>query len=951
MNKNILLQLQFTALLALSAIFSLAQTQPNEALPFDSKVIRGTLSNGLTYYIRQNKKPEQKVELRLVVNAGSLMEDDDQQGLAHMCEHMAFNGTKNFAKNDIINYLQTIGVGFGSDLNAYTGFDETVYILPIPTDKPGNLEKGMQILEDWAHQVSYTDKDINEERNVILEESRSGKGASDRMLRQLLPGLLEGSKYANRLPIGQDDIIKNFPLDAIRRFYKDWYRPNLMAVVAVGDFNPAEIEAMIKKHFSTMQNPANPRPRVNIDVPAYAANKALVVTDKEATSFSMAVNFSAIPALATNTLGDYKRDIVKSLFGTLINQRMRELTQKENPPFLGAGVSFGGFARGYDQFTVSVNPGQVAPKVALSAALDEIERLKKFGFIQAELDRIKKSTLASIERQYNEREKTESENYVEEYIRHFLEQEPVPGIENEFKYYQQLLPTITLGDLNDYAKSVTKQDNFFTYLMGPAGEGAAKLPSVDDLIATATASKGKTLEPYAEKAIAASLIAQKPTPGTIVKTSTDTLWGTKTWWLSNGVSVTLKKTSFKNDQILMGSRRAGGTSLYSVGDRFNAQYATAIVDAMGIGNFRPTDLQKALAGKTANVRPVMSTYFDGFSGNSSVKDVETMFQLLYLRATSPRTDTTLFKSFLQRTKSALAFAMADPQTAFIDSLINTLYGQNPLAPIVVPKPSYYDQIDINKSLAIYSKHFGDLTGMNFVFVGAIDEAILQPLVLTYIASLPVSGNKFIWKDQGVRMVKGNKTLNMYKGAADKSLIFAIHSGDVPYSEDLELKASAVSEILNIRIIEELREKIQGIYSGGTSVSVEKIPAGNFQFLFQLPTGPEKIDTLLLAINKEIAALKKNGPLAKDLDKVKQQWIESYKTSLQENGTWLNRLLRDKFPGADAKRFFNYETYVKKLTPADVKAAANVVLSGKNVFTGILRPDPAAPAKPAPKPAQ
>jgi zinc protease len=916
-----------------------AQTGLNDPLPIDSKVKVGKLDNGLTYFIKENKKPEQKVELRLVINAGSILEDNDQQGLAHMAEHMAFNGTKNFKENDIVSYLQSIGVGFGNDLNAYTSFNETVYMLPIPTDKPGNVEKGFQILEDWAHQVSYNDKDINDERNVILEESRQGQGAQERMRRKWLPGLFAGSKYADRLPIGIDSIISNFHPDAIRRFYKEWYRPNLMAVIVVGDIGSKEAEELVKKHFAHLKNPSDARKREDAILNPYAKNNAVVVTDPEATNYSIAVYYSAIPSKQSTTLGGYRDDMVKQLFAGLINQRLRELTQKENPPFLAAGMGFSNLARGYEQPYLSVITGENDTKRGLEAALDEVEKVKRYGFIAPELERIKKSSLAGVERAYNERDKSESMDFVEEYIGHFLEGEAIPGIENEFKYYQTLMPGITLEDLNNMAKKIAGgSDHFFAMLLGPEAKGTVKLPTAEELIAINMAVAKKDIKPYEEKAIATKLVSKMPVAGKIVKETKDATWGATVWELSNGVKVTVKKTDYKNDQIIMGARRAGGIGNYPLAEKYNANYATAVAEAMGIGEFSPTDLQKALSGKVASARVVLSGTFDGFSGSSNVKDLETMMQLLYLRATSPRTDTALFRSFVQRSKSQMAFAMSNPQTAFIDTLINAMYDNNPLAPIAVPKAEYYDKINVDKALSIYRERFGDATGMHFVFVGSIDEAVLKPLVETYIASLPVSGKKFNWKDQGVRMTKGKKQLDFYKGQAQQSLILAFHSGEVPYSEDLELKADAISEILNIRIIEELREKIQGIYSGGTSAAVEKIPYNNFQIVFQLPCGPEKIDTLLLAMNAEIESLKKNGPTEEVLNKVKQQWLEAYKTSLQENGTWLNRILRDRLPGAEADRFLNYEKYVNGLTPAQIKVAANVLLSGKNVFTAILRPE-------------
>ncbi len=925
-------------LLTFSIGFGFAQTNLTDSLPVDPSIKIGKLENGLTYYIRQNKKPEQKVELRLAVNTGSIMEDDDQQGLAHMSEHMAFNGTKNFKKNDIISFLQSIGVQFGGDLNAYTGFDETVYILPIPTDKPTNLEKGFQILEDWAHQVSYIDDDINGERNVILEESRMGKGAEDRMFRQLYPKLFQGSKYGDRLPIGIDSIIKTFKPEVIRRYYKEWYRPNLMAVLVVGDIDPATAEAMIKKHFSGLKNPGNARERTLASVPAYTSNDAMIVTDKEATTNSISITYSAMPVKPAATLGEYKRDMVKNIFSTLTNQRLRELTQKENPPFLGAFVDFSSYARGYEQFSLNVYNGTNDAQKSLSAAVEEVERVKRFGFTQAELERANKNILANIERAYNERDKTESEAYVSEYIRNFLAKETIPGIAKELDYTKTLLPTITLDEVNAVGSKLEANDHFFVALTGPEPTAGTTLPSKDSLLATATAAaNNKDIKPYEEAAIAANLMEKMPAPGKVVKETTDPILGTKTWTLSNGTTVTIKKTDFKNDQVLLGARRAGGTSNYGVKDKYNAQFATAVVSTMGIGNFSPTDLQKVLAGKTASAGPVLTGTMDGFSASSSVKDQETMFQLLYLRVTAPRTDTALFRSFIQRNKQQTAFAMADPQSAFIDTLVKTKFGNNPLAPIAVPKPEFFDQVDMDRSLEIYKERFGDVSGMNFVIVGSVDEKTLKPLVETYIASLPATGKKFNYKDNGVRNAKGKVNLNVNKGQADKSLIVAFHTGEIPYSDDLDLKANAISEILNIRIIEELREKIQGIYSGGMSGSLNKLPYSYYQFVIQLPCGPEKVDTLLYAMNTEISNLKKNGPKPADLEKVKQQWLEQNKTSMKENGTWLNEILETKFPGDNTDRFIHADKYIKALTPKQIQDAAKLLLNNANVITGVLRP--------------
>ncbi|WP_460761208.1 M16 family metallopeptidase [Niabella terrae] len=928
----------FIGLLLLLSLGTLAQVTAETPIPIDPQLHTGQLDNGLTYYIRQNKKPEKKVELRLVVNTGSVMEDDDQQGLAHMAEHMAFNGTRNFKKNDIVSFLQRIGVGFGNDLNAYTSFDETVYILPIPTDKPENLEKGFQVLEDWAHQVTYLDEDIETERNIILEESRLGKGADDRMFRQIYPQLFQGSKYAERLPIGKDSIIRSFQPDVIRRFYRDWYRPDLMAVIVVGDVAPATAEALVKKHFSSLTNPADQRPRNAVPVPAYTGNAGKVVTDKEATRYEVTIAYSAFPEKEAATVGQYKEGILKSIFTTLLNYRLQELTQQEQPPFIYGYTYFNSYARGYDQFNGSLGVGTADGAVkGLEALMQEIERAKRFGFTQSELDRVKLTLLSRMERAYNEREKTESGSYAAEYIRNFLEQEPIPGIAVEYEYYKTLLPQITLAEVQQVGVRLQQTPDFFVAMTGPEGQG---LPQAGQLVQTAEAmATSQDIQPYEEKLVAANLLEQEPKGGKIMAETRDEKMGTKTWKLSNGTTVTIKKTDFKNDQILLGASRYGGTSNYEVADKFNANYALSVINAMGYGAFSPTDLQKAMAGKSVTAGATFGKKTDGFSASSTVKDLETMFQLLYLKATAPRVDTVLFRSFLKKNKDQLAHLMADPQAVFIDTLLKTVYHNSPLAPIGVPRPEYFDQIDLQRVLDIYRERFGNAYGMHFVIVGSIDEAVLKPLVAKYIGGLPAHQEKFSYKDNGLRPVKGKVDVNVYKGQEAKSLILTYSSNELPYSEDLAFKADAIAEVLNIRVIEELREKIQGIYGGGTNFSVNKLPYAHSVFNVQLPCGPDKVDTLLKAVNAEIAAMKTNGPSAENLEKVKQQWIEKRRTQIKENGTWLQFIIsRQNDPTKDLDRFLNYEKYVEALTPKDLQQAAGILFAGNNEVTAVLYPE-------------
>lgn len=922
--------------LTISSVLLVAQINPEGKIPLDSAVTIGKLSNGLTYYIRTNQRPEQKVELRLVVNAGSINEDPDQLGLAHMAEHMAFNGTKNFRKNEIVSFLQNIGVGFGSDLNAYTNFNETVYILPIPTDKPDNLEKGFQVLEDWAHNVTYLDQDIDGERPIILEESRLGKGAQERMFKKILPRLLSGSLYAERLPIGKDSIIKTFEYDALRRFYRDWYRPDLMAVVVVGDISKEKALSFITQHFENLRNPVDPRPHIEPPVPPYSSNDAMIVTDKEATGYQAFIEFPSYPLQKTITWNDYKKDLIKNLFTTMLNKRLQELTQKEDPPFVYSGGGFSGFARGYENFELFAVSGDKSPATAIQAATEELERVIRFGFTEPELERAKTNMLAGYEKSYNDRNKTESSSYVGEYIRNFLNREPIPGITAEYNAVKAFLPLIGLEEVNAMVNRLKENQNLFAGIMGPDKDDVT-LPTPQALLQIIAGAEKAEIGPYEEKTIATELLAQKPVAGKVVRKKNNPVTGTTELTLSNGVTVTLKTTDFKNDEILMSASRYGGTSNYGLRDKYNANYAVSVVNAMGYGNFSPIDLQKALTGKTVSASPFIGNTTEGISGSSTVKDIETMFQLTWLKLTQPREDSSLFKSYIQKNKTQLALLGANPQATFIDTTFKVFYDNNPLAPIHVPKAAYFDSIQADRIIDIYRQRLGDAGGLHFVFTGNFKEQEIIPLIETYIAGLPATSKKSNYVDQQIRPIPGKHELTVHKGEEQKSLILSFYYGNVPYSEDLAFKAEALTKVLNIRIIEELREKIQGIYGGGIFGGLKKAPYPSFQFTAQLPCGPEKVDTLLKALHAEINNLILKGPGADNLNKVKQQWREAHKQEMKENGAWLSNLMAMKVEGENIDRFIHFEKYLDKLTVKELQQAAKLLLSGKNQFTAILMP--------------
>jgi zinc protease len=927
----------FTSLV-LCAFNTSAQSDLGAKLPVDPNVKIGQLPNGLTYYIRKNTRPEKKVELRLVVNTGSILEDDDQQGLAHFTEHMAFNGSKNFKKNDIVSFLQSIGVEFGADLNAYTGFDETVYILPIPTEKKENVAKGFQILEDWASTVAFDVAELDKERGVVLEEDRLGKGAEDRMFRVTYPRMFEGSKYANRLPIGKASVLKSFKPDVIKRFYTDWYRPNLMAVVVVGDIDPAEAESLVKKHFTGLKNPAKQRERTLTDVPARTKSEGLVVTDKEATNHVVEIYYPYKKSKDETILADYREYLVKALWQSMLGQRMQELTQKSNPPFIFGGSSIGSWARGYEGYNSFAYVGKDGPAAAIDALIQENERARKFGFTASELDRMKKMFLKNIERSYNERDKTESVNIAEEYIRNFLEKEPIPGIENEYKYYNEFLAGISLDEVNKSASEIIPQSTVPKLVIFTGPEIAAyKIPSNDEILSMAEAASKTEIKAYEEKAVASSLMEKKPAPGKIVSEKKDERIGTTELVLSNGIKVLLKPTDFKNDQVVMNASRFGGQYLFDPAERYNAEYASTVVSQMGIGDFSPVDLRKVLAGKNASVTPRISAISESMNGQSSTVDIETLLQLTHLYFTQPREDSELFNSFVNKQQSLYQNMTSDPQYTFQDSLFNILYRNHPWAPRL-PKAETFAKIDQQKAMQIYKERFGNARGFNFVFVGKFDEAALRPMIETYLASLPATDKTSTYKDVGLRPVKGVVKKEVKKGTEPKSFIRMFWNGEAIYSEKEALKIQALSELMNIKIIETLREDLSGIYGGGMYGSMNKFPYNNYSMGLSLPCGPENVEKLVAAAIGEIDKVKKQGPLEADLNKVKETWKQQYLVNVRENGYWARQLLQSMEMQSDPAEVLNYEKKISALTPKDLKDAANKYLDMKNYVMVVLNPE-------------
>ncbi|MEP6749166.1 MAG: insulinase family protein [Bacteroidota bacterium] len=921
-------------------IQAFSQYDPASPIPTDTSVKIGKLANGLTYYIRKNAKPEKKVELRLAVNAGSVLENENQQGLAHFMEHMSFNGSTHYPKNELVDFLQKSGVKFGADLNAYTGFDETVYILPLPVDDPAMLDRGLTVLEDWGFNNLFDKNEIEKERGVVLEESRLRKGANDRMRQKYFPRLYNGSKYAERLPIGRDETLKTFKPEALKKFYKTWYRPNEMAVIVVGDINPTEAEKLIKTHFAKYINPAGGpvRPAI-IPIKSRTKPDAMVLTDDEATNTIIQIYNFVKPAQKVKTWGEYRKDLIENLVSSLISQRLQELTQKENPPFLFANAGFGQFIRGYNSFNSFAVIGKGTVENGVTALIEETNRARQFGFLKTELDRIKSDLMNETQNAYNERGKSESSQLVAQYLNSFLTGEPLPGITNRYNFIKQTLPTVTLQEVNDVAKRMPSTNNAFSLVEAPAALKSS-LPDSAKLLQVLADAGNVPLKPYEEKAVAAALLDKEPAAGKITAEEADDKLGVTNLTLSNGITISIKPTTFKNDEILMDAWRLGGSHKYPLADKENAGNAAIIVQQMGVKDMSPTDLQKFMAGKTFSAMPYINPDEEGIQGNSSVKDFETFLQLVYLYFTQPRKDQALFNSFISKAKGQLEFLSKNPRVSYQDTLYKIIYNNNPWMS-AIPKAEDFDKINIDRSLAIYKEIYGNAYGLHFSFAGNIDVAKAKPLLEKYLGSLPAASEVNTTTDPGARMLKGYTDIVIKRGKASQAIINLKFEGETEYTRDNRLQLAALLEALNIEIIEKLREEMSGMYGGGMGGSILKRPYAHYSIEASIPCGPENVDKLTTALLDIIKNAQDKGVARKDLDKVKENWKKQYHVNLQSNEFWLETLSTAFINGDNPENVLDYEKKIDSITVDDLQKVAKKYLTLNNMVKSVMYPESSA----------
>lgn len=915
-----------------------AKTTTSQTLPNDPNVKIGKLPNGLVYYIRKNVEPKNRAELYLGNKIGSLMENEDQLGLAHFTEHMAFNGTKDFPKNEIINYLQKAGVRFGADLNAYTGFNQTVYQLPIPTDSADVFKTGFKILANWAGKVTMDGAEIDNERGVIVEEDRQrGKNAQQRMSNQLLPFLLGDSQYAKRIPIGKVEVLQNFTHDKIRNFYKDWYRPNLQTVIAVGDFDVNEVEKLIIANFSELKNPANERTRTLYSIPDNAQPLIKIATDKEQ-PYNVAQVIYKQKQGPVKTEADYRLQMTQNMVNNMLGARIAELTQKGTAPFLFAQSSYGPYQGGlvWDvsalQTVAVANSGAELQK-ALVAALAENERMAKFGFTAGELETVKKKMEAGIEKQFKEKDKTKSAAYVQQYLNNFLIGSAIPSAEYSYELSKKLLNNISLAEINVAAKAMVTKTNQIVVVQAPEKE-KENLPTEAALLA-AIKTAGNGVTPYVDNTVNKPLIAQAPKAGTIVSETKNDKIGVTTLALSNGVKVVLKPTDFKNDQIIFTSFGKGGASLASNDDFLSAENANLIAQS-GVGDFNPTQLTKYLAGKTASASAYIDDLYQGFSGSASPKDLETAFQLIYARATNPRKDAEIFNKNISDFKVITANKGSNPSSVFADTVqaVMANYHKRGMPTTLAD----IDKINLDKAYAFYKDRFADASGQTFVFVGNFDVEKIKPFVTTYLASLPSLNKNENFVDNGVNPPRGKISKTVKKGLEDKVTVQLLFHDDYVYNAENNVMLDALKAALDIKITERLREKESGVYSPGVSLSVQKNPTAHYYFTISFNCAKANVEKLINAALEEVNAFAKNGVTAEDLQKFKSEELRQEELSLRENGYWLGYLTNRLKYGDNLEQVLGNTARINGVTVDATKAAAQKYLNGDNYIRLVLLPE-------------
>ena len=927
-----------------------------EKVPLDKKVRYGKLDNGFTYYIRNNKKPENMIQFRLVSNAGSIMERDDQQGLAHFCEHMAFNGIKGYPHNTMIQKLQEHGVEFGRDINAYTSFDQTVYYVNMPANDPEMVKMGIEILDGWAGNILFDQKEIESERGVIHEEWRGGVGHGDRLRKKTWPIMLKGSLYADRLPIGKEEVIMHFERQSIVDFFNDWYRPDLQAIVIVGDLDGFEyaglkgdkaMEQKVKDVFSSHQFLGKEKlPRLSYAIPDNKEPLVAIATDKEATSATLEIFWKHRKGV-NGTVGAYRDMLVRNLIGMMMNERFRDITEKPTAPMMYAGGGYGGFlGREIDVFEVNASPKENRIEETAQLLLQLVKQIDDYGFLQTELDRQKEDLLSTYTKLAKEENKTQSNSLADEYTNHYLDNEPCPGIRQEWKYAKEFIPEITLEECNALVKTWITDENIVFYLTAPEKDGF-KVPTEAEATQILKGLKNIKTEPWVDNFKDEPLFSEEVADVTPIQTASNSVLGYTEYTCPNGVRFVVKKTELKADEIQISSYSLGGTSLYGDADCYQAENADGFIDAGGIAEFSATQLSKKLKGMNLSISPSINGSTQGFSGNCSPKDLETTLQLINLYYTAPRKDQEAYERNIENTIQQVKFIRENPQVAFIETYYHTAYP-NDKRQVVIPSEEKVRSLDLNRMYEIYKERFAFANNQTFFFVGNVSDADIA-LIAKYLNHLPTiqAVTKDYCIDRSPKFAKGIQHAEAVKGIEKQGMLLISGQIDVPNAEldpQTRIAIQEFGDALGMTTLEIIREKNGDAYSPSANVScsLSLTGEGTVTWQFYIGCDPEKAKKIEKDCINILKQYMKKGCDEKTLGKVQEQMIVQHDKSVQNNSYWMGQLQGSYMYNESRDYNVNgYNEMVKKVTSADIKALANKYINLSNYVVVTLRPEDGA----------
>ena len=916
-------------ILAITAFAAASIAQQSMPCPFDQNIRRGKLENGLTYYIRHNEKPAQRANFYIAQKVGSILEEENQRGLAHFLEHMCFNGTENFPDKELLNYMERNGVKFGANVNAWTSIEQTVYMLTnVPTTNPGLIDSCILVLHDCSSFVSLESEEIDKERGVILEEMRQGQTAQMRIYDKMLPEVYPNSPYGYRMPIGTEEVVANFEHQALRDYYHKWYRPDLQGIIIVGDIDVNEIESRLKAIFEDIPAPVDPAERTRFQVADNEQPLVSVCSDVEETNYSIAVMYKhdVIPDEYKSDISYWIKGYMDQLVGMMYNNRLEELTHKANPPFIYGGGYYGTFlvSDTKDAWTSSADAKDFgAIDEALTAIVTENNRMRQFGFTSSEFERVKADLMKAVENQYDERDKKDTGSYLWPILSHFLNNEPLLGIEAEYMLLNQIMPSIPVEAINQYAKELITDNNIVITLTAPQKEGET-LPTKEELLDMFNKANAIEVEPYVETASNEPLIAKLPKSGTIIGKVANETFGTVELTLKNGIKVIYKPTTFKDDEIIMSAYSFGGYSVMDQSDPYTLQNINQLMTLGGVGNFSVVDLPKVLAGKKVRVNPSISNYTEGMSGSCSAKDIETMMQLTYLYFTAPRMDDEAFQSNMARTKAMVANAESDPMTSFRDSLMMVMYDNHPLVKRMTVDD--YDKVDYAKGMKMAAERFSDPNNFIFTFVGNINPETFEPLVEQYLGALRSKKNKETWKDNGPKFTEKDNICHFQKQMeTPMATCYMIYNGSMEYTLENSIKMDMLSQIMDIVYTEKIREDEGGTYGVGTDGSLMLRPNPSFMFLIGFNTNKEMYEKLMGIAKTELQSVADNGPRPEDLQKVKEYMVKKHAEDLESNQYWMGCIQAEQRDGLNLMD--KYNDVVNGITGQDIADITKQVLNG------------------------